>query len=169
MKSIFARRSIRKYQDTPVEKEKLQMVLKAAMAAPSAGNGQPWHFVVIDDRTTLNRITEFHQYSQMLKEAPVAVVVCGDTGDERYRGFWVQDCAAATQNILLEAHDQGLGTVWLGVYPNESHIKNVKDLLDLPETVYPLSIIAVGYPNEQKEPADRYTDEKVHWNRWQKK
>ncbi len=166
MKAIFARRSIRKYKSKPVERDKVEKLLAAAMAAPSAGNGQPWHFVVIDERDTLNRITEFHQYSQMLKEAPLAVVVCGDTGNERYSGFWVQDCAAATQNILLEAYELGLGTVWLGVYPNESHISNMRNLLNLPEEVFPLAIVAVGYPDEQKEPADRYTSEKVHWNGW---
>jgi nitroreductase len=166
MKAIFARRSIRKYTSQPVDKETVGKILAAAMAAPSAGNGQPWHFVVIDERDKLNKITEFHQYSQMLKEAPLAIVVCGDTTNERYSGFWVQDCAAATQNILLEAHEQGLGTVWLGVYPIESHVKNVSELLNLPEKVIPLSIISMGYPNETKEPADRYTEEKVHWNSW---
>jgi nitroreductase len=166
MKAIFARRSIRKYENKPVEKELTEKLLAAAMAAPSAGNGQPWHFVVVDDREKLNRITEFHQYSQMLKEAPMAIVVCGDTSNERYSGFWVQDCSAATQNILLEAQDQGLGTVWLGVYPIESHIKNLRELLNLPETVFPLSIIAVGYPNEQKDTVDRYSEDKVHWNVW---
>jgi nitroreductase len=166
LETIFARRSIRKYKSQPVEKEQVERLLAAAMAAPSAGNGQPWHFVVIDQREKLNKITEFHQYSQMLKEAPLAVVVCGDTGNERYSGFWVQDCAAATQNILLEAQDLGLGTVWLGIYPNESHIKNLSNLLSLPETVVPLAIVAVGHPDEHKDPVDRYVQEKVHWNVW---
>ncbi len=166
MNAIFERRSIRKYKDTPIGKETIQKLLAAGMAAPSAGNGQPWHFIVIDDRNTLVKITEFHQYSQMLKEAPAAIIVCGNTRHERYGGFWVQDCAAATQNILLEAHDQGLGSVWLGVFPVESHVKNLQALLEIPEDVVPLSIISLGYPDEHKDPVDRYSEDKVHWNKW---
>ena len=166
MKAIFERRSIRKYKNKPVEKELVKKLMAAAMAAPSAGNSQPWHFVVIEEREKLDRITEFHQYSQMLKEAPMAIVVCGDTNNERYNKFWVQDCSAATQNILLEAHNVGLGTVWLGIYPIDSHVSNLQKLLNLPDGIVPLAVIAVGYPDEHKEPVDRYAEDKVHWNVW---
>jgi nitroreductase len=166
MKAIMERRSIRKYKSDPVPEESVKALLEAAMAAPSAGNGQPWHFVVVDDRDKLNTITGFHLYSQMLKEAPMAIIVCGDVTNERYQGFWVQDCAAATENILIKATDIGLGTVWLGLYPNESHLENMKKLLELPEGIVPMSMIAVGHPAEEKPPADRYNEERVHWNRW---
>jgi nitroreductase len=96
MKEIFKRRSIRKYKDKKVEKEKIEKLLKAAVAAPSAGNEQPWHFVVIRDRNILNHLAEVHPYAKMLKDAPLAVAVCGDLNKQRHEGFWVQDCAAAT-------------------------------------------------------------------------
>ena len=105
---LLSRRSIRKYGDKNVEEHKLQAMLRAAMAAPSAGNQQPWQFVVIRDRRTLDRVCEFHPYAQMCHEAALAILVCGDTGLERHEGFWVQDCSAATQNLLLAAHAQGL-------------------------------------------------------------
>jgi nitroreductase len=166
MSVIFRRRSIRRYADRPVPGELVEKVLKAGMAAPSAGNGQPWQFVVLDDRAVLNRVTEILTYSQMLKEAGAAIVVCGDLTQEKAPGFWVQDCAAATQNMLLMATDLGLGSVWLGVYPAEERVNALKQLLQLPEPVIPLSIVSLGYPAEAKEPIDRFDQWRVHRNRW---
>ena len=102
----------------------------------------------------------------MLKDAPLAIVVCGDERLERYKGFWVQDCSAATQNLLLAAHAVGLGAVWLGVYPVQQRVAKTQDLLGLPEGVIPLAIIAVGHPAERKPPADRYDASRVHRNSW---
>ena len=102
----------------------------------------------------------------MLKDAPLAIVVCGDERLERYKGFWVQDCSAATQNLLLAAHALGLGAVWLGVYPVQQRVEKTQDLLGLPEGVIPLAIIALGHPAERKPPADRYDASRVHRNRW---
>jgi nitroreductase len=166
LEAILSRRSIRKYTPTPVSAEELHSVLDAAMNAPSSSNGQPWHFVVIDERKVLDEIPKFHPYSNMLKEAPMAVVVCGDTTLEKTKGVWVQDCSAATENILLGARAQGLGSVWLGVFPIEERMAGLKKLLGLPDNVIPLSIIALGYPAEAKPPANRFNAGRVHRNRW---
>ena len=166
MEAILSRRSIRKYTPEPVSEETVHSILDAAMNAPSSSNGQPWHFIVIDDRKVMDEIPKFHAYSSMLKEAPVAVVVCGDTMLEKTKGVWVQDCAAATENILLAARAIGLGSVWLGVFPIEERVAGLRKLLGLPDNVIPLSIIALGYPGETKPPANRFNGERVHKNRW---
>jgi len=166
MNEIFKRRSIRQYLDKEVEKEKVEKLLKAAMAAPSAGNEQPWHFIVIKEREHLNRLAEIHPYASMLKEAPLAVAVCADLNEQKYEGFWVQDCSAATENILLEAVNLDLGAVWLGVYPAEKRVKDIKEYLELPENVVPLSIISVGYPAGDKPGSGRFKPERVHYGSW---
>ncbi|MHA1684846.1 MAG: nitroreductase family protein [Candidatus Heimdallarchaeaceae archaeon] len=161
---IFTRRSIRKYKPQPVPKETLEYILRAAMAAPSARNLQPWHFVIIDDRKILNKIPDIQPYTKMLYEAPLAIVVCGDT--KISEAYWVQDCSAATQNILLAAKNKGLGSVWCGIYPREKRVKALKELLKLPEHIVPLNVVAIGYPNETKPPVDRYDKAKIHYNGW---
>jgi len=166
MDSIFNRRSIRKYTEEEVSGELIEQILRAGMAAPSANNKQPWHFIVIDDRDVLNDITKVHPYSQMLKEASHAIVVCGDESLEKHEGYWVQDCSASMENMLLMAQDIGLGSVWLGVYPREERIKTLKELLGMPEGITPLSIMAIGYPAETKEPIDRFKPSRIHRNRW---
>ena len=166
MKEIFERRSIRKYSGKPVSDEDIEKLLKAAMAAPSAGNQQPWEFVVIKDRNIMSAVTEVHPYSSMLKESELAIVVCADLDKERHQGYWPQDCAAATENILLEAQHLGLGAVWLGVYPREDRVEGIKKLLELPENIIPLSIIPVGYPAEKKGPANRFDRARIHFDRW---
>jgi nitroreductase len=164
--AIAARRSIRKYTDRPVPDDVVSQLLKAAMAAPSAGNEQAWQFIVIRDRALLDAIPKFHPYSAMLKYASVAILVCGDLTLEKYKGYWVQDCAAATQNLLLAATTMGLGAVWTGVYPAEDRVAGMRKLLNLPEHVIPLSLVPVGYPAEQPAKADRFNPERVHKDRW---
>ncbi len=166
IEAIMSRRSIRRYTGTPVPEALITQLLEAAMAAPSAGNQQPWQFVVIDDRTLLDAITEVHPYSQMLKEAPMALLICGDTESARHAKFWVQDCSAATQNVLVAARALGLGSVWLGCYPDEARAAGLRGLLGLPDSVIPLALIALGYPAEEKGPANRYRSERVHRNKW---
>ncbi|PKN97230.1 MAG: nitroreductase family protein [Chloroflexi bacterium HGW-Chloroflexi-4] len=166
MNAIFNRRSIRKYTKQEISEDSIELLLKAAMAAPSAGNQQPWHFIVITDKEILYEIPKFHPYSQMLRDAACAIVVCGDLVLETNKGFWVQDCSAATENILIEATDLGLGAVWLGVYPDKDRVKPVQNLLELPETVIPLSIIAVGYPTDTKTPTDRFNAKRIHRDKW---
>lgn len=166
MNSIIERRSIRKYKDQVVADEVITQLLKAGMYAPSAGNQQSWEFIVVKNKETLVRITEIHPYSQMLKEVSVAIVVCGNLQKEKYKDYSVQDCSAATQNILLAAHAAGLGTVWLGVYPVADRINGVKEILGLPENIVPLSIIPIGYPAEKKEVPDRYNESYIHHEKW---
>jgi len=166
MQAILSRRSIRRYTDKPVSDEVVEQLLKSAMSAPSAGNEQPWHFVVIRDRQILNEIPKIHPYSGMLKEAPLAILICGDESLQKYKGYWVQDCSAATENLLIAVNALGLGGVWLGVYPIEDRVVGIRKLLGMPESVIPFALISIGYPAEQKPPADRYDESRVHHDRW---
>ncbi|MBN1261068.1 MAG: nitroreductase family protein [Anaerolineae bacterium] len=166
LENIMTRRSIRRYQDELISEDIVTQLLQAAMAAPSAGNQQPWHFVVIDDRALLDAIPEFHPYAQMLREAPLAIMICADLQNERHSGYWVQDCSAATQNLLLAAHALGLGAVWLGCYPREDRIAGLQNLFKLPESIVPLCVVSIGHPAEEKGPANRYNLERVHRNGW---
>jgi nitroreductase len=166
VEAILSRRSIRKYTKEPVSDEIVKELLKAAMAAPSAVNQQPWHFIVIKDRQILDEIPKIQPYSRMLRDVSVAVVVCCDLNLEKAKGFWVLDCSAATQNILIAAQAKGLGTVWLGFYPREDRVKGLQKLLGVPEHVIPFSVIPIGYPAEQKPPANRYTESRIHYDRW---
>jgi nitroreductase len=166
IEAIMTRRSIRKYAGKRVAPEAVEKLLRAAMAAPSAGNQQPWHFIVVWDRATLDAIPEFHPYSKMLHDASVAIVVCGDMESEVHAGYWVQDCSAATQNMLVAAHALGLGAVWLGIYPTDERVASMRDLLHMPSNVVPLAVIALGHPAERATPADRYNPERVHEDRW---
>jgi nitroreductase len=166
MKAILERRSIRKYTDEPISDQDIKELLQAAMAAPSAGNQQSWEFIVVNDREILNKIPEVHPYSQMLKMAPLAIIVCGNMDKERHEGYWVQDCSAATENILIEAQYKGLGAVWLGVYPRKERIRGLKELFSLPENIIPLSIVSIGHPAESKEPSNRYDQSVIHINKW---
>jgi nitroreductase len=166
MDAILNRKSIRKYKDIKVSNEIISELLRAAMRAPSAGNEQPWEFIVLRNKEIMTKITEFHPYSKMLLNTDVAIVVCGDVAREKYKGFWVQDCSAAAENILLAAAEKGLGAVWLGVYPMEERVEGIKKLLNLPDSVIPLAIIPVGYPDEQREAADRFNKARIHYDRW---
>jgi nitroreductase len=166
IEAILGRRSIRKYTGEPVTDGQLKRLLEAAMAAPSAHNRQPRHYVVIRDRVTLLEIPKFHNYSKMLEQAALAIVVCGDLELENGTGFWVQDCAASTQNILLAAKATDLGAVWLGVYPNEVLVKKLRDLLKVPERIVPFCIISVGHPLEEKPPGNRYDEKRIHHDKW---
>jgi len=166
MDAILNRKSIRKYKDIKISDEIVEELLKAGMAAPSAGNEQPWEFIILRDKEVMKKITEVHPYSKMLLNADVAIVVCGDEAKEKYKGFWVQDCSAATENILLAAEDKGLGAVWLGVYPATDRVDAIKEVLNLPASVIPLSIIPVGYPDEERKPGDRFNKERIHYDRW---
>lgn len=166
MQEIFNRRSIRKYQNNTIPFENIKKILKAGMAAPSAGNQQPWQFVVITESEIKNRIMAVHTYGKMLGDAPAAILICGDRSREKHSGFWVQDCSAATQNMLLMIESLGLGGVWLGVYPDQKRVKAIADILNIPDNITPFSLIALGYPAESKPPNDRYSDARVHFDRW---
>ena len=164
--SFLTRRSIRKYQSTKIPNTLVQLLLEAAMSAPSAGNAQPWHFIVITENHLLKKIQAFHPYSQMLSHAPLAILICADRDKEKHPGFWVQDCSAAAMNLLMSAHILGLGAVWLGIHPVEKLIEGIHELFRLPSHVSPLALIAVGYPDEEKKPAYRFNSERVHYDQW---
>ncbi|TAL39447.1 MAG: nitroreductase family protein [Spirochaetes bacterium] len=166
LEAILSRRSIRKFSSEPVDEGTIEEILKAAMSAPSAGNQQPWHFVVIRDRALLDRVPQIHPHSLMIREVPVAILVCADPTLETHKGYWVQDCAAATENILIAVQSLGLGAVWLGVFPREERVTGLRDLLGIPPHVIPFSLVPIGHPAEQKPPSQRFTREKIHLNGW---
>jgi nitroreductase len=161
---ILARRSIRTYTDEPVTDEEITRLLEAGMAAPSASNKKPWHFIVVTDRETLDRLSEYGSHWQMLKEAPLSIVVCGDPSiSEKY---WIQDCSAATENILIAVSMLGLGAVWLGCYPRPERVGPTRELLGIPDPVEPLAVLSIGHPAEEKEARTQYDEARVHHGGW---
>ena len=169
LETILTRRSIRKYRETPVEERVIEQLLRAAMAAPSSKNEQPWVFVVINDRQLLDDIPVFHPYAAMVKTALVAILVCADERRFLSKDIWVQDCAAATQNILLAAHGLSLGAVWLGIHPRQERVAGMIHLLSLPEGIIPFSLVVLGHPAEEKPPSNRFDPARIHWNGWEKR
>jgi nitroreductase len=163
---VLDRRSIRKYTDQPVDEVAVRRLLEAAMSAPSAGNQQPWQFVVIRDAEVKRRVPKVHPYAAMLPVAPVAILVCGIPQDLPWDQFWEQDCSAATENILVEAQALGLGAVWLGVHPLQERVDWLRELLGIPSEVVPFALVAVGYPTRTKPPSNRFDEDRVHYDRW---
>jgi nitroreductase len=166
LQAIYERRSTRAFLDKAVEPQLVEKLLEAAAHAPSAGGAEPWHLVVVDDRETLDRIGRAQPTAEMAESAPLGIAVCGDPTRERVSGFWVQDCAAAAQNILLAAHALHLGAVWTGVYPVRNRVLRLRQLLELPSHVVPVSFVLVGYPARRLEPKEASLEGRVHWNRW---
>lgn len=170
LKAIANRLSVRKYQDRPVPKEAVEIILKAAMAAPSAKNVQPWRFAVINRREILDQLADALQFGKMLRHAPLAIAVIADMeeSEEGTPGFdyWKQDCAAATMNLLLAVEALDLGAVWLGVTPVPERIVSVRRILTLPETRTPFCIVSIGYPEGDDAPKDKFDAEKVDWSNW---
>lgn len=166
LETILTRRSIRKYKKKTIAPEIIEKLIRAASSAPSAGNQQPWHFVLLDDRKILNVIHTFHPSAKMLTEADKAILVCGDMHLEKFKGYWMIDCAAATQNILLAAHSLGLGACWLGLYPREGRVTGMRKLLQLPTHIIPFALVSLGYPAEIKPSEDRVIQSRIHHNKW---
>lgn len=166
IEAILTRRSIRKYAAGPIPDEAVRTLLEAAMAAPSSKNRQPWAFVLLDDRSLLDAIPEFHPHAAMLRKAPLAILVCADTTRQPLEGYWLQDCAAATQNLLLAAHALGLGACWVGVQPRPEREAGLRRLLALPDFVRPVALVALGLPAETLGRADRFESSRVHHNGW---
>ncbi len=163
LKALQKRRSVRKFTEEIVSKEDIDILMHAAMSGPSACNARPWEFYVIESETTLQNLHKATKYTNM--NAPLAIVVCGNLSralPAPLTDFWVQDCSAATENILLAATDIGLGAVWCGIYPNDKAVANVKIALGLPEEHIPLNIILVGHPDQFPEPRDQYDEKRVH-------
>jgi nitroreductase len=166
MDEIFKRRSIRRFSDREVGEDLVSKVLAAGMAAPSAGNEQPWQFIVIKKKETLKKVGECSPFARSAADAPVGIIVCGDLSAEKHPGFWVQDCSAATQNMLLEAVSLGLGSVWLGVYPEKERVSFLQQYLKLPAHIVPFAVLPLGFPAQELAPADRYNGSRVHYEKW---
>ncbi len=167
LNTILKRTSIRSYENKPVEKEKIEKLLRAGMAAPTAMNKQPWHFVVVTDKGQLQKLSEANPYAAMVAKAPLAIVVCGDmnkAAEGDARELWVQDCSAATENILLAATGMGLGAVWTGTYPSKERCADVAKVLGLPESLIPLNTIVIGYPDADVSPKDKWNTENISYN-----
>jgi len=162
--TIFARRSIREYTNKKVSEKDIRTMLEAAMAAPSASNLKPWHFIVVANRQMLDNLAKIHPYGKMQSKAPLCIVVCGDT--KISSSFWVQDCSAATENLLLAVTALGLGAVWLGVYPREERVNAIREVLSIPENIIPLNLVPIGHPAEQKESRTQHDELKVHREKW---
>ena len=168
IENIMTRTSIRQYKDQPVEQEKIDIMLKAAMAAPTAVNLQPWHFIVINDKKTIDMLA-----GPRPTNAPLMIAVCGDTdkttmpdGKGKLPDFWVQDVSAATENLLLAAHALGLGAVWTGVYPAMERVADVANVLNCPNNIIPLAVVRIGYPDEAPEPKDKFKEENISYNKF---
>ncbi len=168
IENIMTRTSIRQFTSEPIGADTLETILKAGMAAPTAVNKQPWAFVAVTERAVLDSLDAAHPMAR-LSTATAAIVVCGDLNlaiEGPGQEYWIQDCSAASENILLAAHAYGLGAVWCGVYPTEERVANVKAALGLPENIIPLNIITMGHPAQNPEPKDKWVPSKVHYQRW---
>ena len=174
---IFSRKSVRTYTDQPVSEEQVETLLRAAMAAPTGMNIQPWRFVVVRDQAVKDALAG--PRGGMIAQAPVVIVVCGETtmmrkpwgqpdaeAEEVANGNWVQDCSAATENLLLAAEALGLGAVWTAAYPYEDRLKPVCEALGLPANVAPLCVVPVGYPGGDDQPKDKWKPENIHYDKW---
>lgn len=168
LKAIMTRRSVRRFVvNKPVPSASVDKILKAAMSAPSAVNEQPWQFLVIDDRNILDKIPTVHPHAQMCLQSPLAIMLCVDMTLGNYRDYWVQDMSASAQNILLAAHDLGLGAVWVGVYTDDVRVNALQRLFVLPEHVIPFAIVPIGYSSVvQGEAPERMKKERIHYNKW---
>jgi nitroreductase len=166
---IHSRKSVRNYTGERVSKDDLVALVKAGMAAPSAVNKQPWAFVIVTDDDTLAKLAEGLPYTKMIVKSRACIVVCGDmskalSGVER--DFWIQDCSAASENILLAAESMGLGAVWSGMYPLQERVAHVRKVLGLPDNIIPLNIIAVGHPSGVEKTQDKFNQANIHWEKW---
>lgn len=163
---ITTRRSIRKYSSKPVSSGVVKELLTAGMSGPSTGKQEPWHFVVLTERSQIDKLASIQPYQAVLSQVPVAIVVCCDMKLLKYHDFWLMDCSIATQNILLTAHSKGLGSVWLGCHFMPDRAKAVREKLSLPENIMPFSVIPIGYPAEQIPKVERFQSGRVHNNTW---
>ena len=163
MEEIFKRISVRKYEDKAVEKDKIEKILRAAMAAPSAGNQQPWEFYVVTDKEKIKALSECSPYSGCAANAPVVLVPCYKTEGLMFPEFDTIDLSIATENAWLEITSLGLGGVWLAVAPIEDRVEKVKAVLDITESLVPFALLPFGYPAEDRSQQDRYDEARVHY------
>ncbi|MBU5483360.1 nitroreductase family protein [Clostridium sp. MSJ-11] len=167
MKEIFNRRSIRKFKNIPVEKEKTDRLLRAAMQAPSALNQQPWEFIVVEDKASLQKLSKSIPDAKPVENSGLTLILAANSSKFRFEPDWQSDMSAAAQNILLEAVHLELGAVWISISSVDSAISYVKEMYKLPSHIKPFALIAVGYPDNQKNQfIDRYNAEKIHYEKW---
>ncbi|MGL5347721.1 MAG: nitroreductase family protein [Peptostreptococcaceae bacterium] len=168
MEAIFKRRSIRKYTDDKVEQEKIEKLLRAAMQAPSAGNQQPWEFIVLQDKEKLVKLSHMSKYSKLIADAPLAFILLGNEDRMRYPENWEQDMGAATQNLLLEAVELDLGAVWMSAAPLDDRMNYIKNMFNLEDKLKPYCVVTVGYPAKGQENKfiDRYDESRVHYDNY---
>jgi nitroreductase len=166
IENLLTRKSVRKYTPQPVSEEDIELILKAGMQAPSAGNGQPWHFLVMTDRTVMDEVPKFHSFASSMNSAAVAILVCGEEKLSKRPKGWRVDCAAAAENILLAAHALGLGAVWMAVDPDEKRLEGMCRLIQFPEGIIPFGLISIGYPAEDPPLKERFNKERIHRNVW---
>jgi len=160
---IFSRRSIRRYTGEPVDEADITSLLEAGMAAPSASNSKPWHFCTVTDKRALQALADAHPYGKMLPGAALAIAVCGDPA---MSDWWVQDCTAATENILIAAAALGLGAVWLGCHGRPEREQEIRRVLGIPKRIGVLSLLSIGHPGEEKQARTQYNPARVHTNKW---
>ena len=165
--AILTRRSIRKFTPAKIDDEMIKNILRAGFHAPTAGNKRPVHFIVVKDKTIKKALSEAKQEAEMINEADIAIVVCGDKNIQPYHDFLHEDCSASIENMLIFIHGNGLGAVWCGV-PEiiEECFQIYYDKLKLPKNIIPIGTIAIGGINEEKKYIDRYNEEKVHYDCW---
>ena len=163
---VLKRRSIRKYKNQNISDEKIHSILKAAMYAPSAMNLQAWHFIVIDSKDVLLQTIKSIPHAELLKQTDKAIIVCGDSSVEKNESWMIQNCSASIQNILLAAHDNGLGACWIAIHGMDEVVKKVSEQFNLPKEIIPIALISVGYPDETVNAEDRFRKEKIHYNKW---
>ena len=163
MNSIYDRCSIRKFKQESLKKSEIDKILRAAFCAPSARNAQPWFFIVTEDKEKLKELSEFSPYAKLLADATLGIVVCADTDCNPSLDYCQQDCAAATQNMLIEAKELNIGSCWLGGYPNEERVQMLKMYFKLPQNIVPLWMVAFGYPDQKQEPKDKFKESKIRY------
>ncbi len=166
--AIMTRSSVRSYTSQEVEQEKVERLLRAGMAAPTAANKQPWEFIVVTERDILDKFPAIIPGAHMSAKAKLAIVVLGSPAKALLPDYWIQDCSAATENILLAAHGMGLGAVWCGAFPNNDsdRVGKISNLLSIPDGTYALSIIVIGYPDSEPIIKDKWNASKVHYNKY---
>jgi nitroreductase len=167
LKALMSRRSIRKFKNAPITDNQIKVLLECAMQAPSAGDGRPWHFVVIRDRQKLNAIADkIDGGNEMFKEAQVAILIIADPSKEGFPGFYPQDCSCAAQNLQLAAHDLGLGTVWIALWSVKPRLDGLNEIIKIPENLKPFAIFPIGVPAEDLGEDYRYDENRIHIDKW---
>lgn len=166
LETLLTRRSIRKFTEQTIPDEDVTILLKCAMLAPSARNEQPWHFVVVTNQEVRDKLSRVTPYTHMAANAPLVIIVCGDTKEDKSGGFWVQDCSAAIENILLAARSMNLGSVWCGIYPKEERVKAMAEILNIPDHVKALGMICIGSPAQPFKEEDRFRPDRIHREHW---